>query len=221
MSEKQASAFDDIRTEWKNRLGATIVKALEGRGYGAAYVSTKEEALKAVLKLIPEGASVGVPGTVTIREIGAFEALEKKGHTVHHHWDPSLTAEGKKQKLKDELSSDVFLTSTNAVTIDGKMVNIDGTGNRLAGMCWTGGKIIYVVGINKVCKDVESAMQRVRDVATPMNAIRLGLDVPCAKLGYHIGCPVPKTVCRALLIMENPTMGRESHVILVGEDLGY
>ncbi len=216
-----SSDFDDHRRIWKERLGATITKALQERGHDAIYVSRKEDALSAVMDAIPKGASVGIPGTITVREIGAIEALETRGNRVFHHWDPSLTAETKKQRLKDELSCDFFLTSSNAITHDGVMVNIDGTGNRLAGMCWAEGKIIYVIGMNKVCHDIESAIRRVRDVATPMNASRLGIDVPCTRTGYHVGCPVPKTICRGLLITENAMMGRESKVILVGEDLGY
>lgn len=221
MTCSSKSVFNATREEWKKNLGASIVKGLESRGHHACYVKTKEEALKKVIDLISEEDSVGIPGSATIREIGAIEAFEKRGNKVTHHWDPSILPEEKADVLKKELGSDVFLTSSNAITYDGVLVNIDGAGNRLAGMCWTGNRIIYVVSLNKACPDVDSAIRRVRDVATPMNAIRLGIDVPCAKLGYHTGCKPPKTLCRALLILENATMGRNSQVILVGEDLGY
>lgn len=215
------SVFDGPREEWKKNLGASVVKGLETRGHHACYVDTKEEALEKVLELIPGEVSVGIPGSVTIREIGAIEALKKRGNKVTHHWDPSIPAEDKAKTLKEELASDVFLTSSNAFTYDGMLVNIDGAGNRVAGMCWTGNKIIYVISLNKACPNVDSAIRRVRDKATPMNAIKLGFEVPCAKVGYHTGCKAPKTLCRALLILENATMGRDSQVILVGEDLGY
>ncbi len=222
MSQPSASDFEGHRRLWRERLGNTVVKALKNRGYRALYVATKEEALRSVMEMVPEGASVAVPGTVTIREIGAMEALSDRGNRVVHHWDPSLKSpEDKKGRLKEELCCDVFLTSSNAITHDGRMVNIDGTGNRLAGMCWGAGSIIYVIGMNKVCKDLDSAIARVRDVATPINASRLGMDVPCAKLGYHVGCTLPNTVCRAILISENVTMGRDATVILVGESLGF
>lgn len=221
MSHPSASDFEGHRRVWRERLGNTVTKALHKRGYRSLYVGTKEEALSSVLELISEDQSVAVPGTVTIREIGAMEALSSRGNKVVHHWDPKLTAETKKGRLEEELRCEVFLTSSNAITHDGIMVNIDGTGNRLAGMSWSPGKIIYVIGINKVCHDLDSAMRRVRDVATPINASRLGIDVPCAKIGYHVGCTVPNTVCRATLISEYPTMGRDSTVILVGENLGY
>ncbi len=221
MSHPSPSDFEGHRRVWRERLGGTITKALQKRGYKAIYLETKEEALRSVMDLILKEESVAVPGTVTIRELGAMEALTSRGNRVVHHWDPELTPDTKKARLTEELGCDVFLTSSNAITHDGVMVNIDGTGNRLAGMCWTAGKIIYVVGMNKVCHDLESAIRRVRDVATPINASRLGIDVPCAQIGHHVGCALPKTICRALLISEFATMGRDSTVILVGEELGY
>lgn len=221
MSHPSASDFEGHRRLWKERLGNTIVKALKDRGYKALYVNTKEEALNSVMEMIPETASVAVPGTVTIREIGAMEALSSRGNSVVHHWDPELTPNTKNVRLAKELVCDVFLTSSNSITHDGRMVNIDGAGNRLAGMCWGAGKIIYVVGMNKVCNDLDSAIKRVRDVATPINASRLGIDVPCAKVGYHVGCTLPNTVCRAILISEYATIGRDATVVLVGESLGF
>jgi hypothetical protein len=101
------------------------------------------------------------------------------------------------------------------------IVNIDGSGNRVAGIAWTQGKLILVIGLNKVCGDLESAIQRVRDTATPPNAQRLNLATPCAKTGYCMDCDSPQRACRAILILERATMGREAHVILVGEDLGF
>lgn len=212
MSKSLPPGFDDAKKIWKEKLAAAVVKALQSRGHNALYVSGKEDALKTVMAAIPEGATVGIPGTVTIREIGAIEALEARGNRVFHHWDPSLTAETRKQRLKDEWSSDFFLTSSNALTCDGVMVNIDGTGNRLAGMCWAPGKIIYVIGMNKLCRNTESAIKRVRDVAAPINAYRLGIDADSG---------TPGTLCRGILITENAMTGRDSKVILVGEDLGY
>jgi L-lactate utilization protein LutB len=192
------------------------------KGFQAVYADSPEEALEKVLSLIPQGTAVGISGSVSVREIGAIEALEKRGNPVVQHWDPSLkTTEEKKARLLEEISCTVHLTGTNAITQDGMLVNIDGTGNRTAAMSWGPGKIIFVVGINKICPDLETAIRRVRDVATPPNALRLGIDTPCAKTGHCMNCNSPQRVCRALLILERATMGRESHVIIVGEPLGY
>lgn len=221
MKEKTTSPFEAAKNVKNRLLGETIVKSLSGNGFCATYVQTKDEALEEVLKLIPDNASVGIPGSVTIREIGAMEKLQERGNRIFHHWDPSLTPDSKKQRLLDENTSDYILTSTNAITQDGMLVNIDGVGNRVSAMAWGNNTVIFVVGINKVAKDLESAIQRVRDEATPPNAIRLNIETPCSKTGHCMDCNSSSRVCRALLILERATMGRESHVILVGEDLGY
>lgn len=199
----------------------TVVNALKGKGYVASYAATAGEAAKAVCELIPEGATIGVPGTSTVRELNLLELLEKKGCTVFQHWDPSLTPEQRTARFQEELSSDFYLTSSNAVTHDGMLVNIDGTGNRVAGMAWGNNTLVFVIGVNKICRDLESAVQRVRDIATPPNALRLSVDVPCTKTGHCVDCNSPNRVCRATLILERPPLGREVHVFIVGEPLGY
>ncbi|HPI98006.1 MAG TPA: lactate utilization protein [Synergistales bacterium] len=221
MLKQERSPFDNSKDEGNRLLGNTLVQALSAKGYSAQYVATREEALEKVLTLVPEGASVGIPGSVTIREIGALESLKQRGNTVFHHWDPSLTPEDKPERLRNENDADVFLTSTNALTQDGMFVNIDGVGNRVSAMAWGAGRLIFVVGINKVVRDLPSAIQRVRDKATPPNVIRLNIETPCSKTGHCMNCNVPERVCRALLILERATMGRDIHVIIVGESLGY
>lgn len=208
--------------EKRNRiLGDSLVKKLTANGFLASYVDTKEEALSEVLGIIPEDASVGIPGSVTIREIGALEKLRERGCTVIHHWDPSLSPEQRLKTLEDELLADFFLTSSNAVTLDGMLVNIDGNGNRVSGMAWGRNTLIFVIGLNKVAGTVDEAISRTRNLATPPNALRLGVETPCSKTGHCVDCNSPSRVCRALLILERATGGRKTHVILVGEDLGY
>ena len=203
-------------------LGNTICESLLSNGYkSAVYAETASEALKAALCMIPDGASVGIPGTVTVRQIGLIEKLESRGCRVIHHWDPSLTPEEKTVRLTEENAADWFVTSSNAITYDGKMVNIDGTGNRVAAMAWGPGKILYVIGMNKAARDIESAMKRVRDCATPPNSMRVGLATPCVKKGHCMDCSSQQRACRAVLILERAPLGREAHVILVGEALGY
>jgi L-lactate utilization protein LutB len=218
----QKSVWNEHRKAHARILGTQVAAECSKKGFQAVYADSPEEALEKVLSLIPQGTAVGISGSVSVREIGAVEALEKRGNPVVQHWDPSLkTTEEKKARLLEEISCTVHLTGTNAITQDGMLVNIDGTGNRTAAMSWGPGKIIFVVGINKICPDLETAIRRVRDVATPPNALRLGIDTPCAKTGHCMNCNSPQRVCRALLILERATMGRESHVIIVGEPLGY
>lgn len=209
------------RKEYYRTVGATVIKALTANGFQASYAESRDEAVRSVLALIPEGASVGIPGSVTIRELGLPEILAERGNPVIQHWDPSLLPEDRAQRWSDELASDIFLTSSNAVTLAGELVNIDGTGNRVAGMSWARNRVCFVVGINKVCRDIQGALQKIRDWSTPINGIRLGMDLPCIKAGFCVDCKAPQRACRAVSILERAPYGRDAHIILVGETLGY
>ena len=213
--------FREARKRHWKILGDTLVKNLSAKGFEAVYAKSAEEALEEVMKLIPAGASVGVPGSVTIREIGAMEALAEKGCSVIHHWDPSLSPNERLQKLQDELLADFFLTSCNALTRDGMIVSIDGNGNRVSGMAWGKNILIFVIGMNKVVGSIDEAISRTRNAATPPNALRLNLTPPCVETGRCMDCNSRERVCKALLVLEGATGGRKSHVILVGEDLGF
>jgi NADPH:quinone reductase-like Zn-dependent oxidoreductase len=215
-----SSPFDAARVKAREALGLSVVKELKAKGYEAVYVPTKEKALEEVLKLIPENVSVGVPGTVTVRDIGAMEKLAERGCKISHHWIPALSPEERTQVLLDEYNAEYFLTSANALTRDGKIVSIDGTGNRVSAMAWGLSTLIFVVGINKVVANLDEAIARAKSAAQP-NTLRLNGNTPCVQTGYCVDCNSPARTCRALLILERPTMGRKSHVILVGEDLGY
>ena len=215
-----SDVFNNARSKAREALGQSVVKELKKKEFEAVYVPTKELALEEVLKLIPEEASVGVPGSVTIREIGAMEKLKERGCTIYHHWDPSLTPPARAQMLMDEYNADYFLTSANAITRDGKIVNIDGNGNRVSAMAWGRNTLIFVISLNKVASDLEAAIERSRTVSPP-NSIRLNGNAPCTQTGYCMDCDSPARICRALLILERATIGRKTHVIVVGEDLGY
>ncbi|MDD2206749.1 MAG: lactate utilization protein [Aminobacterium sp.] len=213
--------FAAAQSTSNRQLGLEVVKALSSKGFEAVYADNRQQALDEVLNLIPQNSTVGIPGSVTIRQIGALEKLSERGCTIAQHWDPSLSPEEKKEVLKKEFLSDYFLTSSNALTQDGMLVNIDGTGNRVSAMAWGTNTLIFVVGINKIARDIDSALARIRDKATPPNAIRLNIDTPCTHVGHCVNCNSQSRVCRAVLILERPTMGRKTHVIVVGENLGY
>ncbi|MBR1671752.1 MAG: lactate utilization protein [Fretibacterium sp.] len=211
--------FDAARRSADEVIGHAVVKALKSRGFDAVYAASKEEALQLVLERIPQGVSVGVPGTVTVREIGAVEALKAKGCTVYQHWGQP-TPEAQDQARMDENAADFFLTSANALTQDGEIINIDGTGNRVSAMAWGRSVLIFVIGINKLAPTFEEGIRRARSATIP-NALRLGLGTACTKAGRCVDCRDASRICRAMLILEAPTTGRETHVILVGEELGY
>ncbi|MDR1874580.1 MAG: lactate utilization protein [Synergistaceae bacterium] len=212
--------LNEARVKTGAIVAQAVVKALQAKGYEAVFAATKEDALAEVLKLIPEGASVGVPGTVTIREIGAMEKLAERGCTIYEHWSPNIKPEDRMQILENENRADYFLTSANAVTRDGKILNIDGNGNRVSGMAWGRNTLIFVIGVNKVVADLEAGFQRVHAATLP-NALRLSGNPPCAQTGYCVDCDSPARICRALLILERAVSGRKTHVIMVGENLGY
>jgi hypothetical protein len=186
----------------------------------ASHVKTKEDALTAVLSLIPAKSTVGIPGSVTIREIGAIEKLEEKGCTIFHHWHPDLSPEEKNKILKKENEASYFLTSSNAITRTGILVNVDGVGNRISAMSWGESVVIFVISMNKVTDDVESAIRFIKNRSCPLSAIRQNKEAPCGRVGYCVGCSGNTKLCKAFLILETPTTGRKIHVILVNETLG-
>ncbi len=200
-------------------VGNDVVKALQRRGFEAEYVPSGADALKRILELVPENASVGIPGTVTVREIGALDALKARGNTIYQHWGP-MTPEERREARFRENEADVFLTSANALTRDGEIINIDGTGNRVAGMAWGNGLVLFVIGINKLAFDLNDGMKRARSATIP-NAIRQNENTACVKAGHCVHCRDEASMCRAVLILEQAVKGRKYHVIIVGESLGY
>ena len=200
-------------------IGNDVVKALTRRGFEAEYVPTSSEALKRVLEIIPENASVGIPGTVTVRDIGALDALKERGNVVYQHWGPMTPEERRAARFKEN-EADVFLTSANAITRDGEIINIDGTGNRVAGMAWGNGLVLFVVGINKLAFDLTDGIKRAKSATIP-NAIRQNEQTACVKAGHCVNCHDEASMCRAILILAQAVKGRKYHVIIVGENLGY
>ena len=193
--------------------------ALEKNGFQTFFVPTKDKALDKVLSFIPSNANVGIGGSVTLREINLIEALTARGNTVFEHW--SQPEENVTSIMRKQLNSDVFVASSNAVTEDGKLVNIDKAGNRVAAMIFGPKNVILVIGINKIVKDLEEGMRRLRNIAAPMNAKRRGDKTPCATTGICTDCETSDRVCRIITIMEKKPSRTDMTLILVGEELGF
>lgn len=207
---------------WHNDLlGQRVVEALKKNDFDAVYFSSREEAVKYMLDLIPAGAFVGFGGSVTLGELSISEKALAKGAKVLDHNKPGLSPEEKMEIRRRQLVSDVFLSSTNALTLDGCLVNIDGAGNRVAAMTFGPKKVVVVAGINKICRDTTDAFTRIQTVASPRNNKRLGLSNPCTVSGTCEDCRAKTRICRAYSVMKKKPMLTDMTVIIIGENLGY
>ena len=204
-------------TKRNELLAQKVMKGLESRNMSAYYAASKEEALAKALELIPEGSSIGMGGCMSAIEIGLVDAL-KTGN--YNFIDRDIAPDSRKAML-DAYDSDVFLVSANAITEDGVIVNIDGNSNRVSAIAQGPRKVAFIVGMNKVCDDVDGAMKRARNVAAPTNAQRFGLSTPCAKTGSCFNCKSPDTICCQFLITRFSRHPGRIHVILVNDSLGF
>ena len=200
-------------------LMTNTLYALVRKGFTVHHAATQTEAKSIVMNLIPDGASVGFGGSVTIREMGIYDELKAQGHPVFWHWMNDVP---KPDVFSHAAQSAVYLTSSNAITADGCLVNIDGTGNRVGAMIAGPKQVIIVVGMNKlVAGGVPQAIARIKSVACPLNARRLGLDTPCAREGKCDAANCQKSMCNVTSIIERPVGGHKITIVLVDEAMGY
>ncbi|MGC8576601.1 MAG: lactate utilization protein [Thermoproteota archaeon] len=197
-----------------------VALALKQNGFQSYVAQSIEDARKRILELIAFNEKVGVGGSVTIREIGIIQELEKRGNVVVHHWINAPTQDISEIRRK-EIGCDVFLTSVNAITYDGKLVCIDGVGNRVAAMIFGPRKVIVVAGKNKLAKSLDEALYRAKNLAAVMNNKRIGTKNPCATLGYCVDCKNSERICRVTVILERNPSETDYHIILLPLDLGY
>ena len=198
-------------------LAQTVIKGLTSRNMTGYYAEDKETACRIALSLIPEGSSVTMGGAMSAREIGLVDAL-KGGN--YHFIDRDKMAD-KRAAMLAAYDADFFLTSANALTDDGILVNIDGNANRVSAIAQGPKKVIVIAGMNKVCDDLDGAMKRARNVAAPINAQRFGLSTPCSKTGKCFDCKSPDTICCQFLITRFSRHTDRIHVILVNDSLGF
>lgn len=208
-------------TRWHyDTLGERLVKALAKNNFTASYVQTRQEALKKLLELIPASATVGFGGSVTLNELGIIMKLEERGTPVLNHTKPGLSPAEMRGIRRKQLLSDVYLTGTNAITLDGKLINMDATGNRVGAMLFGPDKVFIIIGVNKTVKDVAEAEQRIKLWASPPNNKRLGYPNPCAETGVCVDCQGPTRICNVMTVMHKKPRMTDIHVIVVGEDMG-
>ena len=198
-------------------LAQKVIKGLQSRNMTGYYVQTKEEALKLALSLIPEGSTVTMGGGMSVHEIGLVDAL-KNGN---YNYIDREAAEDRRAAMLQAYDADFFLASSNAITDDGVLVNIDGNANRVSAIAYGPKKVLMIVGMNKVCSDVDSAMKRARNVAAPINNQRFNGNNPCTKTGACANCKSPDTICCQFLVTRYSRHQDRIHVILVNEALGF
>ena len=194
-----------------------LKERLEKIGYTARVFENAQQAKDYLLNAIAATQSVGVGGSMTVQQLGMEEALRARGQTVHWHWRSNYDDEVRRAAN----AADIYLCSANAITMDGRIVSVDGYGNRLAATLFGPGKVYLILGANKVVESLDAAMDRIKNVACPANARRLGLRTPCAALGRCTDCASPQRMCRATLILDRKPNAHPMEVLLVGEELGY
>lgn len=201
-------------------LANTMIKNMAKKNLEGYYCATSAEAVEKALSLMPEGASVTWGGSMTLTECGLMDALRTANYEIIDR-DTAKTPEEARVMYSKQVMADYFLMSTNAITIDGELVNIDGRSNRVSCLCWGPQNVIIIAGMNKVAPDVESAIKRVRNMAAPANCVRLNKNTPCAQTGKCGDCYSQESICSQVLITRRSSAPNRIKVILVGEELGY
>ena len=213
---------DFLKECWRRQAGH-IIKNFKKRGIDGIYCESSADAVREICRMIPPGSLVGLGGSETILESGLVDALRKMDIRLLDRYREGVSKEEVGQMRHQGLAADVFVMSSNAVTADGKLVNMDGTGNRVAALIFGPAKVIVMAGMNKVAVDAGAAIARVRNTAAPANSLRVGVDTPCSHTGFCQDpfCQPPHRICCQLVVTEaSMTPGRVT-VVLVGESLGY
>lgn len=198
-------------------LAGKVIEGLKSRNMTGYYAKDKEEALKLALELIPKGSSVTLGGCMSAQEIGLTDAVKGPDYK---YIDRNVAADKRAAEL-ETYGADVFISSANAMTDDGVLVNIDGNSNRVSAIAYGPKKVVFIVGINKICSDIDSALKRARNVAATTNVQRFGLSTPCTKTGTCFNCKSPDTICCQFLITRYSRHKDRIHVILVNDSLGF
>ena len=194
-----------------------IIDNLKKRGFKPYFVKNGDEVVEILKQNIPQGETIGFGDSISVEELLLPQKLKAKGYKCNN---PLQSTQSWDKLCADNKLTKYYVSSTNAITNDGILVNTDGTGNRISSMCFGPKKLFFVLGTNKICNDLEKAIQRIENVAAPLNAKRLNIQTPCVKSGKCMHCNSPETICKAMLLLYHPTSSMEVHVIIVDKKLG-
>lgn len=206
--------------EFYEKQASIIIKNLEKRNMEGYYFPDSKSAVKKAMSFLPDCAVVSWGGSMTLTECGMMDALKASGLTLIDR-SQAVTPEETKAMYRQALSADYYFMSSNAITLDGKLVNIDGTGNRVAALTYGPDHVILLVGMNKAAKDEASALERIHTQAAPPNAMRLKMKTPCGLTGVCSDCTSKECICSQTLIIRYNRFKGRIKVILIGENLGY
>jgi hypothetical protein len=207
--------------QWYGEMQAQrTVQALKKNNFEAQYFPKAGEALEVLWRLLPEGATVGVGGSMTLNQIGFYEAVQKRPVKLLNPLAKGLSPEEGDKIRRAIFSADVFVCSSNAVTEDGKLYNIDATGNRVAPMIFGPKRVVLLCGVNKIVKDIDEAHKRVKEWVAPMNVKRLGYKPPCGQTGICVDCGSEERICNAYVTLAKKPRRTDFWVFLIGEEMG-
>ncbi|MBN1648767.1 MAG: lactate utilization protein [Spirochaetales bacterium] len=209
-----------VYKEYYKTAADSLTRAVKKRNMNCLYYETAEEAVRKIIRQLNEGATVSWGGSQTLEESGMLAALKKDRFIVYDRAQAQSPAEAEELYHK-ALTVDYYFLSTNAITRDGKLVNIDGRGNRLAALIYGPKHVFVIAGMNKICSDEASALARIRNYASPLNVQRLGKKTPCAKTGFCEDCQSDDCICCQTVITRRSSVGGRITVVLIGETLGY
>ena len=213
--------MDNNISWYMNKQVEKVITSLEKHNMKGFFVNTEEELLQTLKGLIQENSVVGVGDSVTLEETGVLDFLREGNYNFLDKYKVGITSEEKKQIYIQNFSTDTFLCSTNALTEEGELYNIDGNGSRVAPMIYGPKQVIIVAGINKLVRNLEEAERRVRNYAAPLDAKRLNKDTPCTKLGHCVDCKSPNRICNDFVTITGQFVKDRIKVIIVGKSLGY
>jgi len=212
----------EIKKWYYRKIADETVKNLGKNGFTAKYFDSRNEALAYIEEIIDKFSSIGFGGSMTVlEELKLQEIALKKNKEILNHNSPELSLQEKNEIRRKQQTCDLFITSTNALTRDGKLINIDGVGNRVSAMIFGPKKVLIVAGINKITKDIHDGIKRVREISAPMNAKRLNKKTPCVETGKCVDCNSPERICRVLTILEKKPALTDIEIIIIGENLGF